>query len=198
VAALCVCAVRARAQEAPRFTVFGGYSFMHAVPGDNGVSLNGWAADATINLTRRFGVAASFSGEYRPTSVYVLPAIMPGSSVVSAGSFAALSQSSVVKHSALIGPEFRPLNNRHLVVRFAGGVGPARSTRDGWVFGFLSSTASPSSTGVAVGGGASADVRLTKRLAYRAVQFKFIARHSDFGWQRSIQLATGLVLNLGH
>ena len=80
------------------------------------------------------------------------------------------------------------------------GIGAVRHTLDGPVYIFDPSGDTkpglPSSTGFATYGGVSADVRLTNRISYRLLQFNLVAARRDLGWQRNVQLATGLVLNL--
>ena len=49
------------AAEAPRATVFGGYSYLR----NNSNGFNGWNGQATFNFNRFLGVTADFTGDYR-------------------------------------------------------------------------------------------------------------------------------------
>ena len=202
--ALCICAIHAECQDVPKLTLFTGYSYMHGLPTGDAVSLNGWAATLAFNLTRRIGVAANVTGDYGASSVisgaFTLVPTTPGSPIVSVPSVTVgVTQVSVVKHSLLFGPEFRLGQKRRATVSLRAGIGAARHTLDGPVYFESSGDAKPglsSSTGFAASGGVIADVRLTNRISYRLLQSNFVAASLDFGWQRSVQLATGWVLNL--
>ena len=203
--ALCICAIHAECQDVPKLTLFAGYSYMHGLPTGDAVSLNGWAAGLVFNLTRRLGVAANVSGDYGASSVitgaFLLVPTAPGSPIVSVSTVAVgRTQVSAVKHSFLFGPEFRLWHKRRATVRLMAGIGAVRHTLDGPVYIFDPSGDTkpglPSSTGFATYGGVSADVRLTNRISYRLLQFNLVAARRDLGWQRNVQLATGLVLNL--
>src|SRR5581483_11434171 len=47
--------------EAPKATVYGGYSYLR----NSGNGSNGWNGQATFNLNRYFGLTADFAGNYR-------------------------------------------------------------------------------------------------------------------------------------
>jgi len=64
--ALLVLSTAARAQDAPKAEIFGGYSHSRAGGGDSGSSfnVNGWNAAVTGNFNSWFGVTADFCGHY--------------------------------------------------------------------------------------------------------------------------------------
>jgi len=56
------------AQDIPKVLVFGGYQYLHAGNADgqnDGANTNGWNASAMFNVTKRLGIAADFSGNYK-------------------------------------------------------------------------------------------------------------------------------------
>lgn len=200
-------ATAAKSQNVPKPTIFTGYSYMHGLPTDQRVSLNGWAAGFDLNLTRRLGLAVDVTGDYGASSVItgsfqVVPS-EPGSSIVTVPTVSVgRTQVSILKHSILLGPEFRVWQKRRATVTLMAGIGVARYTLDSPVFLFTSLNTKPelaASNGFASGGGVGVDVRLTRRVSYRLLQSRLVAAWIDFGnsgWQRSIQLATGLVIDL--
>ena len=178
---------------------------MHGLPSSNTVPLNGWAAELTFNPTRRLGLAANFSGDYGSSlaiiDAFTLIPTSPGSSFVTIPTVTTgLTRVRVANHSLLLGPEFRLVQNRRTAVSFTAGIGAARSTLNNPVVFFATAGQTepklPPSVGFATGGGVSVDVRLTEHAAYRVVEFRFTAGNLDFGWQRSVQLGTGLVFKL--
>jgi hypothetical protein len=200
-------ATAAKSQDVPKATLFAGYSYMHGLPTEERVSLNGWAAGFDLNLTRRLGIAVDLSGDYGASSVVtgsfqIVPS-QPGSSTVSVPTVSvARTEVSILKHSILLGPEFRVWQKRRATVTLMAGIGAARYTLDSPVFLFTSLNTKPelaASNGFASGGGIGVDIRLTRRVSYRLLQSRFVAARVEFGnsgWQRSIQLATGLVIDL--
>ena len=57
-------AVALKAQETPKYELFGGYSLLH----NDAVNANGWEASGAYNLNRWIGVKADVSGHYRGES----------------------------------------------------------------------------------------------------------------------------------
>ena len=208
-AALFGYAIPSKGQDVPKAALFTGYSYMHGLPTDERVSLNGWAGGFDLNLTRRLGIAVEVTGDYGASSVItgsfqIVPS-EPGSSVVSVPTVSmGRTRLSILKHSFLFGPEFRVLQKSRATLTLIGGVGAARYTLDSPVVFSLASSGNakpqlPASNGFASGGGVNVDVRLTRRVSYRLIQSRFVAARVEFGnsgWQRSIQLATGLVIDL--
>jgi hypothetical protein len=203
-AALCTFATPGYCQDFPKATLFTGYSYMHGLPTDETVSLHGWAAGFEYNLSRRFGLAANVTGDYGASSAIVGTFLFGtlGYSLVSGPTFSTgITKLSVVKHSVLLGPELRLSPQKRTTVTMMAGIGAARYTLDSQGFIFFSTSGSdtphlPASNAFAAGGGVSVDIRLTRRVSYRLIQSRFIAANLDAGWQRSIQLATGLVVDL--
>jgi|SRR5579871_6382092 len=197
-------AIPSKGQDVPRVMLFTGYSYMQGLPIDERASLNGWAAALDFNLTRRFGVAVDVTGDYGTSSVitglFQIVPIEPGSSVVNLGGVSVgKTQLSILKHSFLLGPEFRLWYKRRATVTLMAGIGAARYTLDSPVYLFTSDNSRPqlpASNGFTSGGGVSVDIRITRRISYRLLQSRFAAARVDFGWQRSVQLATGLVIDL--
>lgn len=66
VAILIATTVVATAQEFPRVEVFGGYSYLNVGSSgqQKGFGLNGWNAQASVNLTSWLGATADFGGNY--------------------------------------------------------------------------------------------------------------------------------------
>ncbi len=70
IAILMAAALAGSAQEMPRFEVFGGYSYINVgssktgTSQQNGFGLNGWNAQASVNLTHWLGVTGDFGGAY--------------------------------------------------------------------------------------------------------------------------------------
>ena len=84
--------------------------------------------------------------------------------------------------------------------KFMTGIGFARYRPDSPLFFSVSANSEPrlpARNGFASDAGVSADVRLTHRISYRLLQSRLIAAHLDFGWQHGVQLATGLVFDVG-
>ena len=67
------------AQEQPKATIFGGYSYLRNGNNDNTLggsnSLNGWEGQATYNFTRYLGVTADINGNYRTVASF---SFLPG------------------------------------------------------------------------------------------------------------------------
>lgn len=206
-AALFLYAIPSKSQDVPKAMLFAGYTYLHGLPTDERVSLNGWAAGFDLKLTRRLGLALDVTGAYGASSVItgsfqIVPS-EPGSSIVTVPTVSVgRTQVSILKHSILLGPEFRVWQQRRATVTLIAGIGVARYTLDSPMFLFSSLNTKPelaASNGFASGGGVGVDVRLTRRVSYRLLQSRFVAARIDFGnsgWQRSIQLATGLVIDL--
>ena len=201
-AVLSISAIPGRCQDFPKATLFTGYSYMHGLPTDETVPLHGWAAGLEYNLTRRVGLAANVTGDYGASSAFVaiLQSGTRTGNFVSLPTFAiATTKVPVRKHSILLGPELRLSPQKRTTVTIMAGIGAARCTLDSAVFVFdpeSNTPRLPASNAFAAGGGVSVDLRLTRRISYRLVQSRFIAANLDAGWQRSIQLATGLVVDL--
>jgi Outer membrane protein beta-barrel domain len=81
VALVCLCVfvpLRLAAQEQPKATVFGGYSYLRNGSSNNfggSNSLNGWEGQATYNFTPYLGITADINGSYRTAASF---ALLPG------------------------------------------------------------------------------------------------------------------------
>jgi len=190
-------AIPSRSQDVPKVSLFTGYSYVHGLPTDEKVSLNGWAATLDFNVTRRFGVALDVTGDYGASSVitgsFQIAPTEPGSSFVTVPTVSVgRTQVSILKHSFILGPEFRLLQKPRATVTLMAGIGAARYTLDSPVFLFTSANTKPelpASNGFATGGGVSVDVRLTRRISYRLLHRALSRRGStsvgseSFSWQ---------------
>lgn len=134
-------ATPSKSQDAPKATLFTGYSYGHGLPTDERVSLNGWAAGFDLKLTRRLGLAVDVTGDYGASSVItgsfqIVPS-EPGSSLVSVPTVSVgRTHVSILKHAILLGPEFRVWQRRRATVTLMAGIGVARYTLDSPVFLF--------------------------------------------------------------
>ncbi|HZP62871.1 MAG TPA: hypothetical protein VFB28_05585 [Terriglobales bacterium] len=160
----------AKAQEAPRFDVFGGFSYLRfdaktiGYPDYN--NLYGWNGGATGYIKRNFGVALDLSGNY--------------GSEMSAYHF-------------MIGPQytFRRDKSKFYV---QGLIGKAQNRVD-----IPQTTRSHfESVGLSFGGGGGFDYDWKPRISIRVFQADFF--HSDtFGSsQNDVRVSTGIVYHFGH
>jgi hypothetical protein len=204
--ALIYSTTQADSQDIPRLALATGYSYMHALPADGAVSLNGWTARLMFKVTPRIRLAAQADGGYGETpalaAFFMLPPQNPGppSAVPFPTSSVYWTQTGIKKHSLAFGPEVQLWRKRGITVNALAGAGVARGNTDAAVFFFMTSPdlkpTMPSYTGFLGSGGVSADVRLTDRLSYRLLQPEFVVTRLGSGWQWNVRCATGLVLNL--
>jgi hypothetical protein len=156
-------------QVAPRWEVFGGYSYRRfdspTVGFTDHSNLNGWNAGATFNLTPQWGIAADISGQY--------------GSKLSAYNF-------------LIGPQYswRKEKSKFFVHALFGKaqntVNIKTSTRNGF-----------ESVGRAIALGGGYDFDLTPRFTIRAVQAEYVNTHTFGNTQNDVRISTGLVFHIG-
>ncbi len=132
---------------------------------DGGLNANGWDTSLTGNLNRWFGVAADFSGAYK-------------------------SQNGVSfnNYTYTFGPVVSWRHNENFTpfAHFLAG-------------GFRSSTAfgglSGSSNGFAMMFGGGVDVKATRRVAVRAIQFDWLSLHANGASDNNnMRISTGLLL----
>jgi hypothetical protein len=62
---LVLCGTAWAQDAAPRFELFGGYSYMRTSGSSN---VNGWKAQASFNINKWMGIAADFAGNYQTTA----------------------------------------------------------------------------------------------------------------------------------
>jgi len=160
----------ATAQEAPRFDVFGGFSYKRFDSKSIGYpdysNLYGWNAEATGHINRRFSVVLDASGQYgSELSVY----------------------------NFLIGPQYtlRRDRSRFFVRGFIGKAqnraNIAQPTRNYF-----------ESVGKAYGGGGGFDWDFSPRITIRVFQADYLNSSTFGASQGDIRVSTGLVFHFGH
>jgi opacity protein-like surface antigen len=158
----------------PRVELFGGYSYLPANGDDYPrQASHGFQASLGVNLTRWFGIAGDFGGQYDSSSLDSLGRPFPGVTTV---------DSSVYEY--LVAPRFT-LRRQRVSLFVHGLVGGATGHT---TIGF-------SDSAVAFGAGGGADVGVTSRLAVRA-QFDLLGSFADIVEDNS-RLAVGLAVRLG-
>jgi hypothetical protein len=156
-------------QVAPRWEVFGGYSYRNfdstPIGFANRSNLNGWNAEPTFNLNTSWSIAADVSGQYG---------------------------SQLTVYNFLIGPQYslRREKSKFFVHGFFGKgqntVNIKTSTRNGF-----------ESVGRAIAVGGGYDLDLTPRFTLRAVQADYVNTHTFGVTQNDIRISTGLVFHFG-
>lgn len=160
----------AAAQVAPRYEVFGGYSFLRfdstTIGYSDNSNLNGWNAGATFNLKPKWGVAVDASGHY-------------GSQLSS--------------YHYFIGPQYSWRRDKSKFF-FHGLFGKAQND----VSIYVPPRSVVKGVGRSVGGGGGFDWNFSPRITIRVVQADYF-NTSTFGTtQNDIRISTGVVINFGH
>ncbi len=125
----------AMAQDnAPKAEFFGGYSYLRTAGSTN---LNGWNAQAAVNMKKWFGIAADFSGHYQTQS---MDGTRPSASIT----------------SFMFGPQIYDRAGR--VTGFAHVLFGGARTTEGLEFGKGPVQATTTNFGMAFGGGIDAKV----------------------------------------
>jgi len=157
-------------QVAPRWEVFGGYSYRNfdstTIGFANRSNLNGWNAEPSFNLSTSWSVAADVSGQYG---------------------------SQLTLYNFMIGPQYswRREKSKFFVHGF---FGKAQNT-----FNIKTSTRNGfESVGRAVAVGGGYDLDLTPRFTFRAVQADYVNTHTFGVSQNDIRVSIGLVFHFGH
>jgi opacity protein-like surface antigen len=154
--------------EAPRVEIFGGYS--HNI-GD----AQGWNASVAINANRWFGVVADFSGLTSKTREQDF-------------------EEKIRANTYLFGPQFSYRGNKRVTpfarVLFGASNLNAKATE-------LGQSAEFSDTNFSYGLGGGLDIRVSKRIAIRAVQADYIHTRSFGEGQHNGRLSFGVVFRLG-
>ena len=168
--------------QAPRFEVFGGYQFLHVSDfdgvGNNG-NTSGWDTSATANLATHLGVTADFSGNYKTASV------------VNSG----LSGTAAIRvYTYTAGPTVSTnLSAIRLLVHALFGGAHVRPTACVIFSGSPDECGSGSTSGFSMIFGGGVDVRASKSVAVRAIQFDWLRLPSEFGAQNdNLRISTGL------
>jgi len=160
------------AQESPKAELFGGYSYLRADAGGEGVNLNGWNASIAVNPNRWFGLVADFSGHYgSPFDV----------------------DTSV--HSFLFGP--RVSYRKHgTVTPFAHALFGATHIKVTTNVAGAKLTESDTAFALALGGGI--DVKLRPSVALRLIQADYLLTRFGEETQNNVRLSTGFVFRWGN
>jgi hypothetical protein len=157
-------------QVAPRWEVFGGYSYLRLDSPTFGYpdwsNLNGFHGEATFNITTRWSVTADGSGHYG-------------------------SQLSVYNY--MVGPQYSWRRDKSKF--FVHGLfGKAQNTVN-----IPTATSNAlESVGRAIAAGGGYDMDLTPRFTLRAVQVDYLNTHTFGVGQNDIRVSTGLVFHFGH
>jgi len=168
------------AQDKPKIEVFGGYSYLRADDHDDGTDLHGWNASVTGNLNKWFGVKADFSGHYGSFTV-VPPDVLvaPLNNRIKAD---------LNTHLFLVGPQFA-YREHDMVQPFVHVLlGSARqhanlNGSDGQLLatalGVTTRDFRETDTAFAFAAGGGVDIKITKYLAWRAVQADYVLTTFD-------------------
>ena len=161
------------AQDAPRVEIFGGYSYLRADRGDNGINLNGWNAAVAGNINKWFGVVGDFSGHYG--SIDLAPTV----------------KLDVNSHLFLAGPRFSCRKHERVTPFAHVLLGGARDE-------FSAQGLSESSIAFAAAMGGGLDVKVSDRVALRLFQADYVLTRFNDDSQHNFRLSTGLVIRLGN
>jgi hypothetical protein len=168
-------------QDYPKAEIFGGYSYFRANP--DALSLNGWNASVTGNITNYFGVEGDFSGHYGSPKVYGVP----------------LSFIDIKSHTFMFGPKlsFRSKAVTPFAHFLIGGATASTSA-----FGY---SVSDSALAAAIGGGI--DINVNRSIAIRAFQADYLMTRFNMtpqyvlqGFQErqdNFRFSAGIVFKLG-
>lgn len=198
----------ARAQEPPRFEVFGGYSYLRGDLGDVSVNTHGAIGSVTYNFDRVLGVKAEFGGHSGSINVPAqLNNAAPGTTT--------LFDARPSYFTFLFGPQFTYRKSER-ITPFAhvllGGVRlKVRVPLDAIQFpqpGFPTTpplpnlatgvnfiTGTDTAFGISFGGGL--DIKLSKRAAFRLFQADYLLTRISPNTQNNLRLSTGLVIRFG-
>lgn len=167
--ALSVLTVTATAQDFPRATLFGGYSYSRVqISSAIARNFNGWNAEGTFNANRYLGITADVSGHYHSESG------------VSSNIYHFLFGPQVTYHSkdSKVTPYGRFLFGGS---RAGAGLGSLSASQTKWSYLF--------------GGGV--DVKVTPVFAIRVIQADYIRTHFADDHQNNLRLSFGIALNVG-
>ncbi|HXM23962.1 MAG TPA: hypothetical protein VN948_22085 [Terriglobales bacterium] len=156
-------------QVAPRWEVFGGYSYLRldspTIGFANWSNLNGFNGEATFNLTPVWGLTADGSGHYG---------------------------SQLTVYNYMIGPQYSLRRDKSkffvhaLFGKAQNTVNISTATRNGF-----------ESVGRAIAAGGGYDLDLTPRFTFRA-QADYLRTQTFGATQNDIRISTGLVFHFGH
>jgi len=159
-----------RAQETPRFDVFGGFSYLRfdasTIGYPNYTNLYGWNGQAAGAITRRFGVAIDLSGNYG---------------------------SEMTAYHFMIGPQYTWRRDKSkfffhaLFGKAQNNVSIAQPTRSGF-----------ESVGRSFAGGGGFDYDWKPRISIRVFQADFFHSNTFGTAQNDVRVSTGVVYRFGH
>lgn len=159
-----------RAQQFPRYEVFGGYSFLrHDTPSIGFAdysNLNGWNAEAAVNITYSWSAAIDLSGYYG---------------------------SKQNAYNFMIGPQysFRREKSKFFAHLLIGKAQDTVTIKSAVRSGF-------ESVGRAVAAGGGFDWDWSPRITFRVAQADYLNTHVFGNSQNDIRVSTGVILHFGH
>ena len=167
-AAILAAAIPVNAQESyPTNEIFAGYSFLRSDTALDKESLHGWGLSFSVNPSPRWGVVAEFGGHY-------------GSARFLGDEF------DISRTTFMFGPRVSARGKAASAFAHAL-LGGAKTTIEG---------ASPGTKfAMALGGGA--DIKVSKRVAFRALQADYVPIRAGGEWLHNFRLQTGIVFRFG-
>ena len=175
------------AQAPVSMEVFGGYSYIQADPGVEGVEsfgTNGFHLEGTRFLSSRFGIAAELSGHYGSTRTDDLEGV---------------DEITLSQYGFLVGPRLNSLsfwrlnlNTRALVGFSTGNVEADLSREDFPIIDSLEGI----ETDLAIAFGASIDLTLSERISLRLIQSNLFFTFFGDDSQSNNRYSTGLLIHI--
>ena len=157
-------------QEAPRWEVFGGYSYRNlestTLGFANRSSMNGWDAEGAFNITTEWSLVADVGGQYG---------------------------SQLTAYNFMIGPQYswRKAKSKFFAHVLFGKAQNTVNINTATSNGF-------ESVGRAFAAGGGYDMELTPRFTLRIVQADYLNTHTFSNTQNDLRVSTGLVFHFGH
>lgn len=172
----------ARAQETPNVELFGGYSYFRT---ENGGNLHGWNGSVAVNLNKWFGVVVDVGGHYDSDSsrLEFIPNLPDFPTFPGIPPITFRSERDRKIHTVMAGPRFSYRKMEKLTPFAHALFGVSRThTEDLFQSSSISSFSSSTDTTFAMAIGGGLDVKLSKRLALRAIQADYL--YQRFGFDR--------------
>jgi opacity protein-like surface antigen len=167
---LFVLTIYVRAQDVPKFEVFGGYSYDHRSVGNEGLGFHGGSTSFVFNPTSLVGFKADF-GVYHNKS------------------FGTKSTT----FTYLFGPQFTYRGNEHVTPFFHILVGGAHDS-------FSNSSVSGSANAFAFAPGGGLDVHVSPHIAIRVAQVDYLLtkfKDDEDNRQNNVRVSAGIVFRWG-
>ncbi len=166
-------------QDAHGIQIFGGYSRV----GRQAPAYNGWNASVAINLYKGLDVVADFAGSYNSQQFISSP-------------FS--SNSSSARYAFLFGPRLSYRGYERLTPFIHLMAGLERDTANGsYSFGSSIYNYDYAQNLLCVAVGTGLDIKVTRRIAVRAIQFDGLGLEAAGAWGADYRFSTGLVLRFG-